>query len=269
MKKLFNIFSACAIMLVCLYSCEAEQPLMEGDSQLHYNEPEQTALVILDSGSADYSVTYGVTNPSGSDNTVEMVFDASKSTAILGTDFTIVESTDVLKSGAVLGDFKINVKETAAKAGKVAYFTIKSSSLPLAVFNKEVEVKFSLVCPPTTFPGQFSVKNTLFGTYNTEIAMGTTPNTLILKDYIETGYDIVVNFNPLTGEVSLPAQPQPTGYVNGANGMIMIKSAIDGSKGNVNFCDKILNLRLSYGTPTGLTYTSGGQGSYFDVFTGL
>lgn len=268
MKKFFNIFLACASLLTVAYSCEAEQPFTEGNSELHYDRPAQNALVTLDSGSADYLVTYGVTKAADSDNTVELVYNATKSTAILGTDFTIVEGTDVLKSGSSLGDFKLNVKESAAKAGKKAYFTLKSNSLELATFNREVEVTFTLVCPASTFPGIFSAKNVLFGTFDVEIAAGTTANTLILKDYIETGFNITVNFNPLTGEVSLPAGTQPTGYVNGANGMILIKPAVDGSKGTVDFCNKIMNLRLSYGTPGGATYTSGGQTSYADVFTG-
>jgi len=268
MKKFFNIFLACATLLTVAYSCEAEQPFTEGNSELHYDKTAQNALVTLNSGSADYSVTYGVTKAAESDNTVELVYNATKSTAILGTDFTIVEGTDILKGGSSLGDFKLNVKESAAKAGKKAYFTLKSNSLALANFNKEVEVSFTLVCPATTFPGLFSAKNVLFGTFDVEIIAGTVANTFILKDYIETGFNITVIFNPLTGEASLPATPQQTGYVNGANGMIMIKPAVDGSKGTIDFCNKKMNLRLSYGTPTGATYTSGGLTSYADVFTG-
>ncbi|WP_209389530.1 hypothetical protein [Chryseobacterium sp. RR2-3-20] len=268
MKRIINtLFFGIAICSLNV-SCEAEQPYTEGNSEAHFDKTSQSVFVTKDTGNADNVITYGVTKPADSDNTVELVFNSSKSTAVLGTDFTIVESTDVLKAGATFGDFKINVKEAAAKAGKKAYFTIKSASLPIAVFNKEVEVTFNLVCPASTFPGIFSVKNTFFGTYDTEINLGSTPNTFVLKDYVTTGFDIIVNFNPLTGEVSLPSTAQSTGYVNGANGLIFAKPAVDGSKGNVSFCNKIMNLRLSYGTPTGATYTSGGKSSYTDVFTG-
>lgn len=268
MKKLLNILTLVSLLFV-FNSCKDEDELYyEGDSLLHFDKTAQIANVILSNNNADYLVTYGVTKVAESDNTVEIVFDAANSTAILGTDFTIVEGTDVLKRGSSVGDFKINVKESAAKSGKKAVFTLKSNSLGLASFNKQVVVSFTLVCPATTFPGLFSVKNVLFGTYDVEIAAGTVANTFILKDYIETGYDITVNFNPLTGEVSLPTTAQETGYINGANGMIMIKPAIDGSRGTVDFCNKIMNLRLSYGTPGGATYTSGGATSYADVFTG-
>ncbi|WP_445431828.1 hypothetical protein [Chryseobacterium indoltheticum] len=269
MKKLLSIFLF-ATLLSTFTSCKNEEEMYyEGESLLHFDTTAQKANVIKNTNSADYTVSYGVTKPASVDSNVELVFNAAKSTAVLGTDFTIVQGTNVLPAGAALGGFKINVKESAAKLGKKAYFTVKSSSLSSAVFNQEVEVTFTLICPPDTFPGSFKVVNVLFGQYNTEIVLGTTANTLILKDYIEIGYDITVNYNPLTGEISLPAASQPTGYINGANGMIFIKPAVDGSKGSVDFCNRMLNLRLSYGTPTGATYTSGGQTSYFDVFTGL
>lgn len=258
-------------MIGCLFffACkQAEPEIYEGEPLLHFDKVSQPANILLGGNNANATITYGVTKPSESNSNVELVFNSAKSTAILGTDFTIVEGTDVLQAGSAIGDFKINIKESAAKLGKKAYFTVKSSSLTSASFDTEVEVSFVLVCPPATFPGLFKVNNVLFGVYDVEIAMGTAANTLILKDYIETGFDITVNFNPLTGEVSLPTGSQQTGYVNGANGMILIKPALDGSKGTVDFCNKTMNLRLSYGTPTGATYTSGGATSYADVFTG-
>ena len=266
MKKILFLFIGCLFFFACK---DADSEIYDGESLLHFDKVVQPANVLLGANNANSVITYGVTKVAASDSNVELVFNAAKSTAILGTDFTILEGTDVLKAGTAVGDFKINIKETAAKAGKKAYFNVKSSSLTQAGFDTEVEVSFVLVCPPNTFPGIYSVKNALFGTYDVEIAAGTVANTFILKDYIETGFDITVNFNPLTGEVSLPTTAQPTGYINGANGMIVIKPAVDGSKGTVDFCNKKMNLRLSYGTPTGGTYqTSPGVTSYADVFTG-
>lgn len=268
MKKILSIFTLLSLLFVFNACKQDEEVYYEGETLLHFDKTEQEAMVTINKGNADYLITYGVTKASQADNNVELVFNAAKSTAVLGTDFTIVRGTDVLKGGAALGDFKINLKETAAKAGKVAYFNIKSGSIANAAFNQEVEVKFALVCPPDTFDGMFTVKNVLFGTFDVEIVPGTAPNTFILKDYIETGYDIVINYDPTTGEVTIPATPQSTGYVNGANGVIMIKPAVDASKGKIDFCNRTMNLRLSYGTPGGATYTSGGATSYADVFTG-
>lgn len=157
MKNIFKIFLLGTSLLTIATSCEAEQPSTEGESLLHYNEKEQTVSVKLGTASADVTVTYGVTKASGSNNTVELVYNAAKSTAVLGTDFTIVEGSDVLQSGSALGDFKLNVKEAAAAAGKKAYFTLKSSSLGLAPFNQEVVVNFALACPLENFPLTYNV----------------------------------------------------------------------------------------------------------------
>lgn len=162
MKKLFNILSACTVMLLSLYSCEAEQPFTEGDSQIHFNEKEQDVYVTLGSGSGDVMVTYGVTKPAGTTANVELVFDQTKSTAILGTDFTIVEGTDNLEGNAIIGDFKLNVTEAAATANKIARFTLKSNNLAIAPFNQEVEVTFNLACPLDNFPLQYNVTVTAF-----------------------------------------------------------------------------------------------------------
>lgn len=139
MKKISLIF-AVILTLVLINSCrEHENLTYEGDSLLHFDKKDQTVA----NGNAN--VTYGVTKAVSGDHNVELVFNSSKSTALLGTDFTIVEGSDILKSGAVLGDFVINVTPAAAVAKKEAVFTLKSSTLNNAVFNKEVLVKFA--CP--------------------------------------------------------------------------------------------------------------------------
>ncbi|MCY0969523.1 hypothetical protein [Chryseobacterium wangxinyae] len=266
MKKIFFLLIGCLLFFACK---DAEPEIYEGESLLHFDKVSQPVNILLNANNVNATVTYGVTKVAQTNSTVELVYNAAKSTAVLGTDFTILEGTDVLPAGSAVGDFKINVKESAAKLGKKAYFTLKSNSLTSASFDTEVEVAFVLVCPPETFPGIFKVNNAIFGTYDVEIVMGTVANTIILKDYVETGFDIIVNFNPLTGEVSLPTTAQSTGYINGASGVVLIKPAVDGSKGTVDFCNKTMNLRLSYGTPTGGTYqTSPGVTSYADVFTG-
>lgn len=138
MKKIFNIFFTFVTLLTVAYSCEeAEQPYNEGAALLHFDNAEQTAP------DGDYMVTYGVTTPVDGDHNVTLVFNQTKSSAILGTDFTIVENTDVLKGGTVKGDFKINVTKAAALAKKIAVFTVNSSSIPNALFNQELTVRFS------------------------------------------------------------------------------------------------------------------------------
>jgi len=140
MKKIFLAFFSIVLTVFFVNSCEEHENLTyEGDSLLHFDRKDQTAP----SGNA--KVTCGVTKAVSGDHTVELVLNSAKSTAVLGTDFTIVEGTDVLKSGSVLGDFVINVNPAAAAAKKEVVFNVKSSTLKSATFNQEVLVKFS--CP--------------------------------------------------------------------------------------------------------------------------
>jgi len=163
MKNIFKFLSVLVLSFAFIACKYDDEPTFEGDSLLHFDRPEQEAFVVLNTNSADYLVTYGVLKPVSGDHTVELVYDADKSTAVLGTDFTIVEGSDVLKSGDVLGDFKINVTEDAAAAGKVAVFSLKSDSLPNAIFNQEVEVTFKLSCPLNNFPLNYTVTVQAFG----------------------------------------------------------------------------------------------------------
>ncbi|WP_133121647.1 hypothetical protein [Chryseobacterium sp. PMSZPI] len=164
MKNIFKFLSVLIVFGLTVIACRYDdEPKYGGDSLLEFDKTEQTAIVVLNTKSVDYLVTYGVVKPVDQDNNVELVFDASKSTAVLGTDFTIVKGTDVLKSGTALGNFKINVKEAGAEAGKTAVFTLKSNSLHNATFNQQVVVTFKLSCPLTNFPLKYDVNVIAFG----------------------------------------------------------------------------------------------------------
>ncbi|MGO4708825.1 hypothetical protein AB4Y90_06835 [Chryseobacterium sp. 2TAF14] len=167
MKKIFSIFLLASLFLAINSCKDAEEAIYEGESLLHFDKIEQNAYVRLSTGNADYLVTYGVLKNVTSNHNVELVFEPAKSTAVLGTDFTIVEGTDVLSAGTAVGDFKINVKESAATAGKKAVFTLKSSSLGMASFDQEVVVNFNLACPidSNTFPLVYNVDVYAFNEY--------------------------------------------------------------------------------------------------------
>lgn len=161
MKNIFRIsFLAVALMLsFVMIGCNTEEPeYYEGDSLVHFNQGEaSTAYVNLNTGSGESDIWYGVTKEVTGSHNVDLVFDQSKSTAVLGTDFTITKLTDELVSGETTGNFKINVTEAAATAGKKAVFTLKSNTLSNAVFNKEMEVTFKLACPLNNFPLNYIV----------------------------------------------------------------------------------------------------------------
>lgn len=158
MKKFFKTILPVLLLAFAVVSCEKEgQPVFDGESLLHFDKIEQEASVKLYAGNADVKITFGTTKVVEGDHSAELVFDAAKSTAVLGTDFTIVKGTSTIAAGQSLGNFVINVTETAAKAGKIAVFTLKSSTLKNAIFNQEVVVKFTMNCPLTNFPLTYNV----------------------------------------------------------------------------------------------------------------
>ncbi|AZA59046.1 hypothetical protein [Chryseobacterium shandongense] len=172
MKKIFLSFFAVTLTLIFSNSCrEHENLTYDGESFLHFDKKDQTVA------NGNVNITYGVTKAVSGDHNVEIIFNSAKSTAILGTDFTIVESKDVLKDGSVLGDFVINVTPAAAAAKKEAVFTLQSSTLQNAVFNQEVLVKFAC-------------ESLLAGTYQFSTSNFYTP---------DTG---VVVLGPVTGTVT-------------------------------------------------------------------
>lgn len=180
MKKLLSIFTIISILSV-FNSCKDEEQLyFEGDTLLHFTSSEQTAP------DGDYLVTYGVTKAVSEDHNVSLVFNQSKSTAILGTDFTIIEASDVLKGGNSRGDFKINVTKAAAVAKKRAVFTMTNSSLNKATFNQEVSVNFT--CP-----------SALAGTYQYSTVNAFAPGLAIVP-------------GPTTGTVTFTATPAGNEY---------------------------------------------------------
>ncbi|MCX8532189.1 hypothetical protein [Chryseobacterium luquanense] len=175
MKKILNYFLLASVVTLFVVSCKPDdEPYFEGESLLHFDRVAQTGA------DGVYSVTYGVTSPVSADHNVTAQFNQARSTAVLGTDFTIVENTSVLKSGNVLGGFKINITKAAAVAKKQAVFTIKSSTLNNASFKQEVVV-------------QFACQSLLAGTYQYSTVNYFTP---------EGGG---IGTTPVTGSVTLTA----------------------------------------------------------------
>lgn len=137
MKKLLNIFTILTLFSVFTSCKDEEQIYFDGDSLLHFEKGTLTAP------DGDYMLPYGVTKAVGGDHNVTLVFDQAKSTAVLGTDFTIVQGADILKDGTARSYFKLNVTKAAAIAKKNAVFTMSNTTLPRAIFNQEVKVNFA------------------------------------------------------------------------------------------------------------------------------
>ena len=273
--KRFNKVILVFLLIFLAQSCsDNDRDLYDGPPLITFNNGITSKVLILSTQTAPYNdikIKYGTVRPVQGSNTVSLVVDATKSTAVEGTDFDVINGTDEMTDGETNGEFTVRVYKTPAiQSGKVAVFNLKSTSIQNAIFNQNYTLNIALTCPSSSFPGFFSATNPLFGdTWDVEIVEGAESNSLIIKDYIEAGYDIKINYDPTSGEVTLPTTAQPSGYVNGGNGMIMLKPAVDGSKGTIDFCNRKMNLRLSYGTPSGASYNVGGSTSVTDVFVGF
>lgn len=181
MKKLLSIFMMASLLSV-FNSCKDEEEIyFEGESLLHFDKAEQTGP------EGDYLITYGTTKAVDSDHSVNLVFNQAKSNAVLGTDFTIVENSDVLKAGTSRGDFKIKITKAAALAKKSAVFTMTSNSVKYASFNQEVKVNFAC-------------SSALAGTYQYSTVNAFAPGLALVS-------------GPVTGNVTLTANAAGNEYV--------------------------------------------------------
>lgn len=264
MKKFLNIFTVAASLLTLVYCSEAEQPFTEGDSYLHFaKEQSGNAYVQQNAGNANFKVPYGVTKAVEGDHNVELVLDQSKSTAVLGTDFTVSSST--LPSGSVYGDINLNIKESAAAAGKKAVFKLKSATLPSANFKNEYTVNFNLRCPISSFVGNFTNTESWWNNPggNFQIVQGTVANQLLVKDFWDVGLDLKLNYNPDTYVITVP--DQSTGYfVAQYNGYIYAKPSVAGKVSSFNPCTRVMTLNLFYYIPN-----VGNYGEQVEKFVGF
>lgn len=105
----------------------------------------------------DFSATLNATAP----YQVTLVFDAANSTAVEGVDFEIISNVATVPAGAIGGSFQVKYLQTpAVTAGKVAKFTLQSSSVDVAVFKNVTAVTMVLSCQLdlATFPLNYEVQ---------------------------------------------------------------------------------------------------------------
>lgn len=146
MKNIFlRLFAVMLTMFVFSCSEHDDIPVFQ-ESLLHFDKEKQTAIYDGDLNSGVNEVSYFVTNKVSSTHSVELVFDPAKSSAVLGTDFTIINNLDELTSGEAGGKFVIDVKPAAAIAKKNAVFTLKSNSLGSTFYRNEILVEFVASC---------------------------------------------------------------------------------------------------------------------------
>lgn len=237
-------------------------------SLLNFNAPilDQTVFVFSGTGSMDATVSYGVTAPSNSANTVSLVVDTENSTAIEGTDFVIVTPTDELAAGETTGEFQIKfLEDGATQEGKKVVFKLQSATLENAIFSQTYTFNVSLTCPVEGFLGEFAATTWWLGDSEHEIiATEDVPNQFRVKDFWEDNSDapdFILNYNPDTFAITFPEQS--TGYEYSAGKFIYAKQSTTIAS-SFNPCTRVMHVGVYYYIP--------GVGNYGDkdeLFTGI
>ncbi len=148
MKNKFLKFFIALFAVLTVASCsEYDEHAMLEETYVHFMNNDETASYNAATSSGTHEILYGTTNAVTSAHTVNLVYDAAQSTAVPGTDFTVVKGTDELTSGEINGSFVIEITAAAAVAGKHAVFTLESPMLGTPGFKNEIKVVFNAVCP--------------------------------------------------------------------------------------------------------------------------
>ncbi len=151
------------LALVFLMSCEKDkgEVAFEGDALLNFSFTTSEVLVLQETGSVDYELSYGTFRPVVGDHTVTLIPDVENSTAVLGVDYEIIDNTDVLASGKGYSSFTLRFfEEPATLAGKVVVFSLQSATLSNADFNTTNTLTVKLTCPveETMFVGSYLIE---------------------------------------------------------------------------------------------------------------
>lgn len=259
MKKLKYIIFSAFTSLFILTGCELEDRYYEGEPFVSFLKEGQTVFIDQKSGGKEVAIEYGTAQKAP--GTVVTLSVDPASPAKEGTDFTFVKKESTLTGDQVTDSFIVKFLESAATTvAKTAIFNISSSTVKNGVERQKHTVTYSLRCPVTSFVGVFAAKPSLFSSgWDVEVVQGSEPNTLIVKDYITDGYDIVLKYND-AGNVTFAQQA--TGYNHSQYGPVSIRMASDNTPSTVNFCSRTMNLRVNY------VVAAGSFGQATDTFVG-
>ena len=198
-----------------IISCSKDDadPISDSAALLQFNQDSAEVSVPVGSAFVDYTLDYRVINKSATDATVTLTVDAANTNAVEGTDYIIVNQTDVLEAGTLTGTFKIKLLEVSAtQTGKAITFKINSPTLTNATVNQSFLLNISLVCEITSFVGSFNYVGWWDGTGIYNIIESPAPNQLLIKNFLKGGIDLKVNYDanhiitfvPQTSSVEYP-----------------------------------------------------------------
>lgn len=265
MKNIFYLLLGCLFFFACK---DSDADIYEGDTMLNFNKGISGNGFVLNSQTySDYKISYGALKAVQSNHSVKLVFDASNSTAVQGTDFEILNNaTDDLSAGETGGEFTVRIyKAPAVQSGKTAVFKLQSASLMNAGFDQTYTLNMSLTCPVTSFVGNFTNTESFWNNPGTPVEIvenPAVPNQLLIKDFLDVGKDLVLNYNPTTYTVTFA--DQNTGYFSSANGGYIWLRPSASKASSFNPCTRQMTLNVYYYIPN-----VGAYGDQVEKFVGF
>jgi hypothetical protein len=258
------------ILLFCFaVSCTNDEIHYEGDPYLHFITAGSDQLIQQGGGNKDVEIKYGTISQVSGDSEVKLIVDAS-STAKEGIDFQIVKGTDN-PSGKVNGTFTIKLLESGATSvSKKAVFKLQSNNIANAIIDYQTySINMSLKCSAALMNANFKNTEAFWNNPNGnyDIVQSSTTNQLKVKDFLDVGVDLVLNYNPDTYVVTVADQYTGSNYSAApyAGVQIWVKQSTDVTQiSSFNPCTKVLTVYGNYY----LKGTTAGYGNKKELFIG-
>lgn len=269
-----NTIIACFSVFL-LSSCDkTEEVIYEGPALLQFSGESGKKTVELGQVTAEALIPFGTHTPVSVASEVKLIFDAAKSTAVPGVDFTLVNGgVEVLNAGQSYGNFKVNILESGATpVPKIAVFHLSSEALQFApasgAFAQEFTLTMSLRCSVNYFLGSggFNYDGDQYdpGQYLIE-KVPNKPNTLRIVDFLSIGIPFVFTYDD-DGVISFKEQVTGTFYQNSPITVSMpAGTAGDVGPSTMDECARkaVINMRFSI-KALNLTF-----GNHAETFTGF
>lgn len=258
------------LFFIFAISCKNEEVRYEDEPFLHFLSAGSDQLVNQGSTQKDVEIQYGTIAKVSGDNEVKLVVDPS-SVAKEGVDFQIVKGVDN-PSGRFNGSFIVRLLESGASTtAKKLVLKLQSGTIKNAIINYQTyTMNISLKCPATLMNANFKNTEAFWNSpagYNFNIVQTSSNNQLRVKDFLNVGTDLVLDYNPDTYVVTVPDQYTGVNYSSApyAGAQIWVKASTDATQiSSFNPCSKVLTVYGYYY----LKGTSAAYGNKKEAFVG-
>lgn len=273
MKNLFKLILL-IFSLALINSCAEDDmpnPTYNAGSRLYFSETEGSKAVSHSVNHVDVEVPFSTIASVSGSQTVKLNFLNSESSAVLGTDFTIVNPEVTLAAGQNKGSFTVRIFSAPMTVlAKVAKFSLSSPTIANATWNQVYTLSMTQLCDVSSFAGDFQYSTGFWqdpGGYEIQPVAGQA-NTMKIVDFLKPGVDFIFKYDA-TGKVTFATQN--TGETYPGYGAISVRmDTYDATKvSTMDLCSRKLTLYANYFVPGGVFTDDDGNKTIKEVFTGL